>query len=155
MDRIRVGVIGCGHWGPNHIRNLSSLKSDGVDITVAADRVEERRKRISELYPWVRVIEEGDAVIEDPDVDAVVIASPVHTHYPLAYKAPKAGKHVLVEKPFVTEIEQAETLVLRRRARAFRARRSDFGRRSATRTASSISFGRPSFFATAGHCVIH
>ena len=111
MKRVRVGVIGCGYWGPNHIRNLSSLRNQGVAITVAADRDESRRRYIAELYPWVHLVTEGDEIIEDPNVDAIVIASPVHTHYPMAYKALSEGKHVLVEKPFVTEVEQAEELV--------------------------------------------
>jgi predicted dehydrogenase len=111
MEPVRIGVLGCGYWGPNHIRNLSSLKQAGAEMTVAADRDPARRRHIADLYPWVGLVEEAEAVIEDPAIDAVVIATPVSTHFPLARKALLAGKHVLVEKPFVTEVEQADELV--------------------------------------------
>ena len=117
MEPTRIGVIGCGYWGPNHIRNFSSLKGLGAEMAVAADRDPARRKHVAELYPWVRVVEEGQAILEDPAIDAVVVASPVGTHYPLAKRALEAGKHVLVEKPFVTAIDQAEELVALARTR--------------------------------------
>jgi len=111
MSEVRIGVIGCGYWGPNHIRNFSTLKGQGAQMLVAADRDASRRKHVAELYPWVRLEEEGGAVIEDPGVDAVVIATPVASHYPLARRALASGKHVLVEKPFVTDPAQADELV--------------------------------------------
>jgi predicted dehydrogenase len=111
MSVVRVGVIGCGYWGPNHIRNLSTLRSTGVEMAVAADLDEGRRTHVAELYPWVRTVADADALIADANLDAVVIATPVHTHFPMAKAALVAGKHVLVEKPFVTTSEQAEDLV--------------------------------------------
>ena len=108
---IRIGVLGCGYWGPNHIRVFSSLHAAGARMAVAADRDEERRRSVADLYPDLRLEAEAEAVVASPDVDAVVIATPVHTHYPLARRALLAGKHVLVEKPFVTEVEQAEELI--------------------------------------------
>src|SRR5260221_7257325 len=110
-DPIRIGVLGCGYWGPNHIRVFSSLHSAGARMAAAADRDEERRRSVADLYPDLRLEAEAEAVVASPDVDAVVIATPVHTHYPLARQALLAGKHVLVEKPFVTEVEQAEELI--------------------------------------------
>ena len=111
MSEVRIGVIGCGYWGPNHIRNFASLRQQGAIIRSAADRDETRRRHIQEHYPWMNLVTDGEEIIEDPDIDAVVIATPVHTHYPLAKKALSAGKHVLVEKPFVTVVQQAESLV--------------------------------------------
>lgn len=111
MSSIRLGVIGCGYWGPNHIRNFVSLKNKGAEMLVAADRDEGRRAHIAELYPSVRLETDAATVLTDPDVDAVVIATPVRTHYELAKQALLAGKHVLVEKPLVTRIEQADELV--------------------------------------------
>ena len=108
---VRFGVIGCGYWGPNHIRNLSSLASSGAVMAAAADRDEARRDRVKQLYPHVDVVVEADTVIDDPDIDAVVIATPVGTHYPLAKAALLAGKHVLVEKPFVTSSDHAGELM--------------------------------------------
>ena len=111
MKQVRIGVIGCGYWGPNHIRNFSALTKTGAVMAVAADRDEGRRRNIAELYPDVRLEEDAAAIIEDPQVDAVVVATPVHSHYPLSKAALEAGKHVLVEKPFVTELDQANELI--------------------------------------------
>lgn len=111
MNTVRIGVLGCGYWGPNHIRNFSALQNVGAVMKVAADTDEKRRSYVRDLYPWVDVVERADEVIADPEVDAVVVATPVGTHFPLAKKALEAGKHVLVEKPFVTKVEQAEELV--------------------------------------------
>jgi len=111
MKAIRIGVLGCGYWGPNHIRNFSALTGSGVEMAKAADLDEGRRSKVAELYPWVETVENAEAVIDDPGIDAVVIATPVNTHYPFARRALMAGKHVLVEKPFVTEVAQAEDLV--------------------------------------------
>ena len=114
---VRVGVIGCGHWGPNHVRIFSSLAGSGVRMTMAADQAEDRRRHVGELYPWVRLESEAEAVLASPEIDAVVVATPVDTHYAFARQALQAGKHVLVEKPFVTDVEQAQDLVkLARRA---------------------------------------
>lgn len=109
-DRISIGVIGCGYWGPNHIRNFLALRGMGAEVAIAADRDPERRKHVGELYPSVTLVEEADTVIETADIDAVVIATPVASHYRLAKAAMLAGKHVLVEKPFVTDVAQAEEL---------------------------------------------
>ena len=117
MSQVRIGVIGCGYWGPNHIRNFSSLSKAGAVMAVAADRDEERRSHIGELYPAVQLVDDGQTIIDDPNVDAVIVATPVHTHYPLARAALEAGKHVLVEKPFVTELEEAEELMRLARAK--------------------------------------
>jgi predicted dehydrogenase/CheY-like chemotaxis protein len=111
IETISIGVAGCGYWGPNHIRNFLALRGMGAQVVVAADRDTGRRKHVSELYPAVRLTEEADAIIEDPSVDAVVIATPVANHYGLAKAALLRGKHVLVEKPFVTDIGQAQELV--------------------------------------------
>ena len=108
---IRIGVVGCGYWGPNHIRVFSALRGLGARMVLAADREAARREHIAGLYPWVRLEIEAEAVLDSPDVDAVVIATPVHTHYEFARRALAAGKHVLVEKPFVTEVEQGQHLI--------------------------------------------
>lgn len=110
-EKISIGVLGCGYWGPNHIRNFLALRGMGAEVAMAADRDPERRKRIGELYPSVTLVEEADTVIQALDVDAVVIATPVASHYRLAKAALEAGKHVLVEKPFVPDIAQGRELV--------------------------------------------
>ncbi len=111
MEPVRIGVIGCGYWGPNHIRNFSTLRGSGAEMVVAADTDEARRRHIAELYPWVRVVDDAESILDDPSLHAVVIATPVKTHHPLARKALLRGKHVLVEKPFVTDPAEADELV--------------------------------------------
>lgn len=110
-ERISIGVVGCGYWGPNHIRNFLALRGMGAVVAAAADRNPERRKHIAEVYPSVPLVEEAKTVIDDPEIDAVVIATPVSSHFPLAKAALLEGKHVLVEKPFVSDVAQAEELV--------------------------------------------
>lgn len=110
MKPLLFGVLGCGHWGPNHVRNLLAMRGAGVAGVIAADANEARRRRIAELHPGLRVEATAEAVIADPRVDALVIATPAHTHVPFAREAMLAGKHVLVEKPFATRVDDAEAL---------------------------------------------
>jgi len=111
MNPTRIGVIGCGYWGPNHIRNFHGLSARGAQMVAAADRDADRRSHVADLYPDVRVVDEGQALIDDPAIDALIVATPAPTHHPLARAALLAGKHVLVEKPFVTDAGQAEELI--------------------------------------------
>jgi predicted dehydrogenase len=92
---IRVGVAGLGYWGPNLARNFAEL----AELTWLCDMSEEARERFGLRYPHARVTAEFDEMLADPELDAVVIATPVATHYSLAGNALAAGKHVLVEKP--------------------------------------------------------
>jgi predicted dehydrogenase len=84
-------------------------------MVAAADRDEARRRHVADLYPTLRLEESAEALCDDPDIDALIVATPVHTHYSLARQALDAGKHVLVEKPFVTDPAQADELVARAR----------------------------------------
>lgn len=106
---IRVGVIGCGYWGPKLVRNFSDVPD--ARVTAACDVDASRLADISRRYPWVRTTTRPDELIVAPDVDAVVVATPVSTHYELAQRALSAGKHVLVEKPVATSGDLAERLV--------------------------------------------
>ena len=92
---IRVGVAGLGHWGPNLARNFDDL----AELAWLCDLSEEQREVFGARYPHARVTADFDELLADADLDAVVIATPVPTHYPLARRALAAGKHVLVEKP--------------------------------------------------------
>ncbi|HKH43098.1 MAG TPA: Gfo/Idh/MocA family oxidoreductase [Thermoanaerobaculia bacterium] len=104
----RIAVIGAGHWGPNLIRNFHTHQTSEVAWVVDRDprRLELARAR----YPDVWVSADPADAFADPDVNAVVIATPTVTHYPLAAAALHAGKHVLVEKPIATRVEEAEEL---------------------------------------------
>ncbi len=89
---IKAGIIGLGYWGPNLLRNF--CKNPNIEVVMAADPRPEARGSLQGQYPSVRYVEDGMAVINDPEVAAVAIATPVHTHYPLAKAALEAGKHV-------------------------------------------------------------
>ena len=105
---VNVAVVGYGYWGPNIVRNLMErpeLSMWGL-CELNPARVDEFGKR----YPGVRTCDDFAAVLSDPDVDAVSIATPPSTHFTLAKQALEAGKHVLVEKPLATNPTDAEAL---------------------------------------------
>ena len=106
---VRAGVIGCGYWGPNVIRNLASL--DGCELRAVCDLDPARLDGVRKRYPAVRTTTDAQALLADPDLDAVAVCTPIHTHFPLASAALRAGKHVLVEKPLTDSVETAEMLV--------------------------------------------
>ncbi|KAA5533369.1 Gfo/Idh/MocA family oxidoreductase [Taibaiella lutea] len=106
---INIGIIGYGYWGPNLVRNFNGV--DGCSVCCVSDLRENRLEAVQKMYPKINVTTDADAMINDPTVDAIVIATPVHTHFPLAQKALKAGKHVLLEKPMTQSAEEAEILI--------------------------------------------
>ena len=106
---IRVGVIGYGYWGPNLVRNF--MAAPGSAVTRVCDLRKERLSSLGKIYPGLKTCSDSSALINDPQVDAVVIATPVSTHFELAMAALKAGKHVLVEKPLAARSDQARKLV--------------------------------------------
>jgi predicted dehydrogenase len=105
---LRVGLIGFGYWGPNLARNFSAFP--GTRVVAVADRDEARRRAVGPLYPWAAVHADAEALFADPAVDAVAIATPLFTHFPLARAALAAGKHVLVEKPLAGSVAECEEL---------------------------------------------
>src|SRR6185369_10335359 len=108
-SKLSVAVLGCGHWGPNHIRNFLSLGN--VTVAWAIDPSENRRRYVHALYDRVRVSPDVDEALGDPSVDAVVVATPTGTHRDVALAAVEAGKHVLCEKPLaITSAECAELI---------------------------------------------
>jgi predicted dehydrogenase len=106
---VRFGVIGYGYWGPNVVRNLSNLEYS--EVAVVCDRSPAARRRVQKAYPHMKVSEDHWEVVTSPDIDAVAIVTPVWTHFELAKAALQNGKHVFVEKPFTSSIEQAEELI--------------------------------------------
>lgn len=106
---INVAVIGYGYWGPNLVRNF--MATPGVRVATVCDRDTSRLGRVRSTYPSIQVTSSAEEVIRDPAIDAVVVATPVDTHFPLAMAALQAGKHVLVEKPIASSSDQARRLV--------------------------------------------
>jgi predicted dehydrogenase len=106
---LQIGIIGCGYWGPNHVRNFSS--TPGCKVAAVADLESSRLVKISEHFPTVRLNREYKEILSDPDIHAVVIATPTSTHYSVVRDALLAGKHVLCEKPLCQDSRQGEELV--------------------------------------------
>ena len=105
---LRFGVIGWGYWGPKIARNLNLLP--GSAVTMVADTDIRRFNNLSSNQPWIQTTTQIEDIFLS-DVDAVVIATPVSTHFQLARQALIHGKHVLVEKPLTTCIAEAEELI--------------------------------------------
>ena len=106
---LRLGVIGCGYWGPNLIRNFSEIPD--ASVVSICDLDPERLHPIQEQYPALTTTTDAASLIARTDIDAVAIATPVSTHFDLAFRALRAGKHVLVEKPLTASSEQAMRLI--------------------------------------------
>jgi len=103
---VRVGVAGLGHWGPNLARNFAEL----AELAWLCDSDPER-KDVASRYPQARFTQSFDELLGDPELDAVIVATPVPTHFDLARRALEAGKHVLVEKPPAMRGHEMEELV--------------------------------------------
>lgn len=106
---LNVGVIGYGYWGPNLVRNFMSCP--GSSVVAVSDLVEDRLLTLRKIYPGVKTCSESCQLIDDPSIDAIVISTPVSTHFDLAMKTLRAGKHVLVEKPLAANSDQARQLI--------------------------------------------
>ena len=105
---LKIAQLGVGYWGPNILRNLVENKRCRVTATVDLDP--ERRDYVHRLYPAITVTDSTDDVLKDPETDAIVIATPVASHFDLAMKALRAGKHVLVEKPLAKSVAEVEEI---------------------------------------------
>jgi predicted dehydrogenase len=109
MSALRVAVTGLGYWGPNLVRNLHEIED--VEVAWICDRRPEALEKIGRRYPAVGRTTSYETVLGDDSVDAVVIATPVSTHHPLASAALRAGKHVFIEKPLAASTEEARDLI--------------------------------------------
>ena len=106
--KIKVGVIGLGYWGPNVARNIHSL--DNCELAAICDLEKDRLDHVSQQYPSAKACSNVESVLNDREIDAVAIATPLRSHFPLAMASLEAGKHVLVEKPLATTSEQCVEL---------------------------------------------
>ena len=108
-DAVRIAVIGLGYWGPNLARCISEL--DCAELAQLCDLRPETLAAVSRRYRGVACSTNVDAVLRDPSIDAVAIATPVGTHHSLALAALQAGKHVFMEKPLAASSDQAQHLI--------------------------------------------
>lgn len=106
---INVGIIGYGYWGPNLVRNFA--ENSEANVARVADLSKEKLDLVQRRYPGIDVTENFQDLLEDPSIDAVVIATPVSTHFELGMAALKADKHVWLEKPMTETSLQARQLI--------------------------------------------
>ena len=105
---IALAQIGCGYWGPNLLRNFSALP--GAWVKYVVETSEMRRHYVETLYPATQVVSSSDAIYRDPEVTAVVVATPAQTHFTLALQTLQSGRHVFVEKPLAMSVSEVDTL---------------------------------------------
>jgi len=113
---IHAAVVGLGYWGPNLLRNLN--ENGTCRELTACDLDPGRLERIKQRYPGVRVTTDFERILDDEAIDAVLIATPISTHYPLAKRVLEAGKHCFVEKPMAYNSREALDLVRTAEARS-------------------------------------
>ena len=106
---MNVGVVGYGYWGPNLVRNFMSL--DGLRVKSVSDLNENRLKTLYGQYPSIAITTDYTDLIKDPEIHAIIVATPVSSHYSIAKEALEAGKHCFVEKPLTQTSEQAQELI--------------------------------------------
>jgi predicted dehydrogenase len=107
--RVTVGVVGLGYWGPNIARNFAAI--DGCELRWLCDSDAGARERLATSFPGARATDELDRLLQDDELDAVVLATPVPTHAELAVRVAQAGKHCFVEKPLATNVADAQAAV--------------------------------------------
>jgi predicted dehydrogenase len=103
---VRIGVVGLGYWGPNLARNFAAMP--GCELTWCCDASEENRARWAPSFPATQFTGDLDTLLEDPELDAIVLATPVPSHGALAERVLRAGKHCFVEKPLAQSVAEAE-----------------------------------------------
>src|SRR5580765_3321895 len=108
-SQVSVGVVGCGYWGPNLIRKFRQLPD--CNLKLMCDTSESRLSHLKSLYPEVEGHKDFDHLLNGAGLDAVIIATPVRSHYAMAKASLLAGKHTFIEKPMASSVEECEELV--------------------------------------------
>lgn len=106
---LKIGVIGYGYWGPNLVRNFMDVP--GSTVVAVCDLRPERLAQLQARYPSVKTLNNHRELLDDPEIDAIAVATPVSSHFDLAMAALEANKHVLVEKPLAANSEQGMRLI--------------------------------------------
>src|ERR1700678_2758319 len=104
-----IGVIGCGYWGPNLVRNFKGLPN--CRVKAVCDTSEARLKHMKSLYSDVEAVTSFEYLLNEAGIDAVVVATPVKHHYALAKASLLAGKHTFIEKPMASSSAECEELI--------------------------------------------
>ena len=102
---ISVGIIGFGYWGPNLVRNFSAIKD--CQVKTVSDLEQSRLDKVRNMYPHIATTTDCSAIFNDPEIDAVIIATPISTHFDLAKQTILSGKHVFVEKPLTGSTKES------------------------------------------------
>ncbi len=105
---VNIGIVGCGYWGPNLIRNFRSIPA--CRVKKACDTDAKRLMHIKSLFPEVEAVSDFNDIVNDPTIDAISIATPVRFHFEMAYKSLMHGKHTLIEKPMASSVQQCQEL---------------------------------------------
>jgi predicted dehydrogenase len=106
---LKIGIVGFGYWGPNVVRNFVQTK--GVDVVSLADSNPEALKKAQDTYHKLKTTTNYKELTMSPELDAIAVATPVFTHYEIVKSALQNGKHVFVEKPFTSSVEEGEELL--------------------------------------------
>lgn len=109
LKPLKVAIVGYGYWGPNLVRNFNEIET--AEVAYVCDLREDSLRKVKRKYPAVQVTKNYDEVLADESVEAIIIATPTKTHYPIAKKALLAKKHVWVEKPMTDNSAHADELV--------------------------------------------
>jgi len=109
VETVKIGVVGCGHWGPNHIRVFSQLRES--QVVACADMSQRRLDAVREQYEDLQPFDDYRKMLSDTELDAVVVATPTQTHYRIVKDVLTVGKHVLCEKPLCMTASEAEELI--------------------------------------------
>jgi len=106
---VNIAVVGCGYWGPNLVRNFSSISE--CKMKKVCDTDVERLTYIKRLYSEVETVSEFEQVVSAPEIDAVAVATPVRFHFEMAMKSLQAGKHTFIEKPMASSVAECKELI--------------------------------------------
>lgn len=107
--KINLGLIGYGYWGPNLLRNF--MATDSCNVMTVCDFRKERLDQVVKLNPSLNITNDIKEVCDNPSINAVIIATPVYSHFELAKRALNNGKHVLIEKPMTASVDEANELI--------------------------------------------
>jgi predicted dehydrogenase len=108
IKNVTLAQVGCGYWGPNLLRAFTSIPN--CKVKYLADGSAERRAFATAAYPGISVVPDIKPLLRDPEVDALIIATPASTHFDLAKQALEAGKHIFVEKPLATSVAEIDVI---------------------------------------------